>query len=87
MTILKECKEIIVLTYDIFRSVNQTFWGNKEKAEQGARSIKNGLTGADVIIGTSYAFEDFTYNDNICGTLDVVGSVSSAVGLVLSLST
>jgi hypothetical protein len=37
-----------------------------------------------VVIGTSHALEDFTCNDVVCGTLDVVGSVSSAVGLILS---
>lgn len=83
MTILKGCKEIVVLTYDMFRDLNQTFWGSKEKAEAGVKSIQNGITGADVIIGTSHALEDFACNDPFCGTLDVVGSVSSALGLVL----
>ena len=41
------------------------------------------MSGADVVIGTSHAPEDFSCNDVVCGTIDVVGSVSSAVGLVL----
>ena len=45
--------------------------------------MKTGISGADVVIGTSHALEDFGCNDVVCGTIDVVGSVSSVVGLVL----
>lgn len=45
--------------------------------------MKTGFSGADVVIGTSHALEDFSCNDPICGTIDIVGSVSTAVGLVL----
>jgi hypothetical protein len=36
-----------------------------------------------VINGTSYALEDFGCNDLVCGSLDILGSVSSAVSLVI----
>jgi len=45
--------------------------------------VKTGLSGADVVIGTSHALEDLGCNDYVCGSLDIIGSVSSAVGLVL----
>lgn len=45
--------------------------------------MKTDLSGADVIIGTSPAIEDFGCNDVVCGTLDLIRSVSRAVGIVL----
>lgn len=75
--------KIISVTYDILRGVNSTVWGGVEEADKVNKIVKTGLSGADIVIGTSHAFEDFGCNDYVCGSLDVIGSVSSAVGLVL----
>lgn len=69
--------------YDILRTVNETAWGGVEGADKVGKIVKTGISGADIVIGTSHALEDFGCNDVVCGTIDVVGSVSSAVGLVL----
>jgi hypothetical protein len=76
-------KKIVVVTYDILRGVNATVWGGVKEAEKVGKIVKTGLSGADVVIGTSHALEDFSCNDFVCGSLDVIGCVSSAVGLVL----
>lgn len=70
-------------TYDILRGVNATVWGGVEEAEKVGKIVKTGISGADVVVETSYAIEDFRFNDYVCGSLDVIGSVSSAIGLVL----
>ena len=70
-------------TYDILRGVNATVWGGVEEAEKASKIFKTGVSGADVVIGTSHALEDFSCSDYVCGSLDVIGSVSSAIGLVL----
>ena len=70
-------------TYDILRGVNARIWGGVEGAEKAGKIVKTGLSGADVVVGTSHALEDFACSDFVCGSLDVIGSVSSAVGLVL----
>lgn len=75
--------KILVVTYDILRGANSIIWGGVEQAEKVGKIVKTGVSGADVIIGTSHALEDFGCNDTICGTIDIIGSVSSAVGLVL----
>lgn len=75
--------KIVTVTYDILRGVNATIWGGVEGAEKVEKIVKTGVSGADVVIGTSHALEDFACNDVVCGTIDVIGSVSSAVGLVL----
>ena len=75
--------KIFSVTYDILRGVNVTIQGGVEGAEKVGKIVKTGLSGADVVIGTSHAMEDFACNDPVCGTLDVIGSVSSAVGLVI----
>jgi hypothetical protein len=75
--------KIFRVTYDICRGVNATIWGGVEGAEKVEKIVKTGISGADVVIGTSHALEDFGCNDYVCGTLDVVGSLSSAVGLIL----
>ena len=75
--------KIFGATYDILRGVNATVWGGVEEAEKVGKIVKTGLSGADVVIGTSNALEDFGCQDYICGSLDVIGSISSAVGLVL----
>ena len=75
--------KIFKVTYDILRGVNETVWGGAASASKVGTIIKTGGSGADVVIGTSHALEDFACNDPICGTIDVVGSVSTAVGMVL----
>jgi len=75
--------KIVGVTYDILRGVNATVWGGVEEADKVNKIVKTGLSGADVVVGTSHALEDFGCQDYVCGSLDVIGSVSSAVGLVL----
>ena len=75
--------KMIGVSYDMLRGINATVWGGVENAEKVGKIVKTGLSTADVVIGTSHALEDFTCNDVVCGTLDVVGSVSSTVGLIL----
>ena len=71
------------VTFDIARGVNATVWGGVEQSKKVGKIVKTGLSGADVVIGTSHALEDFGCQDYVCGSLDIIGSVSSAVGLVL----
>lgn len=75
--------KIVGVGYDILRGINATVWGGVSEAEKVGKIVKTGLSGADIVVGTSHALEDFGCNDPVCGTLDVVGSLSSAVGLVL----
>ena len=75
--------KLITVTYDILRGINATVWGGVSGAEKVGQIVKTGVSGADVVIGTSHALEDLACNDYVCGSLDVIGSVSSAVGLVL----
>jgi hypothetical protein len=75
--------KIAGVTYDILRGVNATIWGGVEGAEKAGKIIKTGISGADAIIGTSHALEDLACSDYVCCSLDVIGSVSSAVGIVL----
>lgn len=75
--------KIAACTLDILKGVNATVWGGVEGAEKVGKIVKTGISGADIVIGTSHALEDFSCNDYVCGSLDVMGSVSSAVGLVL----
>ena len=75
--------KIVGATYDILRGVNTTVWGGAEGAEKVSTIIKTGISGADTVVGVSHALEDFTCNDYVCGSLDVIGSVSSAVGIAL----
>ena len=75
--------KITGVTYDVLRGVNATVWGGVEEAEKVGKIVKTGLSGADVVIGTSHALEDFGCQDYVCGSLDIIGSVSSTVGLVL----
>ena len=76
--------KIVRATYDILRGVNASVWGGIEETEKVGKIVKTGIPAADVVIGTSHALEDFGCNDVVCGTIDMVGSVSSAIGLVLS---
>lgn len=75
--------KLATVTYDILRGINATIWGGVKEAGKVEKIVKTGLSGADIVIGTSHALEDFGCNDYICGSLDVIGSVSSAVGLVV----
>ncbi len=75
--------KIVGATYDILRGVNATLWGGVTEAEKVGKIVKTGLSGADVVIGTSHALEDFGCQDYVCGSLDVIGSVSTTVGLIL----
>lgn len=75
--------KIVGVTFDILRGINATVWGGVSEAEKVGKIVKTGVSGADIVIGTSHALEDFGCNDMVCGTLDVVASVSSAVGLVV----
>jgi hypothetical protein len=75
--------KIVGVSYDILRGVNATVWGGVESAEKVGKIVKTGLSGADVVIGTSHMLEDIACQDIVCASFDAVGSVSSAVGLVL----
>ena len=76
-------QKLVGVTVDIFRAVNASLWGGVEGAEKAATIVKSGVSGADVVIGASHALDDLACNDPVCFTLDVIGSVSSSVGLVL----
>jgi hypothetical protein len=76
-------KNIGAASYDILRAFNTTVWGGVEGAKKASRIVKGGLSGADALIGTSHAFEDLGCQDYVCASLDVIGSVSSAVGIIL----
>ena len=77
--------KIVGATYDILRGVNATIWGGVEKSQKVGKIVKTGLSGADVVVGISHALEDFGCQDYVCASLDVIGSVSSSVGLVLGM--
>lgn len=81
--VLGSKSKIAKATYDVLRGANARVWGGVEEAEKVGKIVKTGISGADVVIGTSHALEDFSCRDYVCTSLDVVGSVSSAVGLVL----
>jgi len=68
---------------DILRGVNANVLGGVEGAQKASTIVKGGLSVADSAIGVSHAIEDFQCQDYVCFTLDLVGSVSSALGLVL----
>ena len=70
-------------SYDILKGINATVWGGADSAKKVSRIAKGGLSITDAAIGKSHALEDFAYQDKVCGVLDVIGSVSSGVGLVL----
>ncbi len=76
-------QKVVGVTVDIIRAVNASLWGVVEEAEKAATIVKPLVSGADVVIGASHALDDLACNDPVCFTLDVIGSVSSSVGLVL----
>jgi hypothetical protein len=71
------------VSYDIARGVNATIWGGVEGVDKTVKIVKTGLSGADIVIGTSHALEDAACGDYICSAIDVIGSVSSAAGMVI----
>ena len=75
--------KVTTITYDILRGVNATIWEGINEAEKVGKIVKTGLSGADVIVGASHAMENFSCSDYVYCSLDVIGSVSSAVDLVL----
>jgi hypothetical protein len=75
--------KLIRVSYDILRGLNTTIWGGVEETEKVGQIVKTGLSGADVVIGTSHTLEDLSCKDYVCATFDIIGSVSSAVGLVI----
>lgn len=79
----KHIKESVILTKDILRGINQTVWGGAEGAQKASTIIKTGLSGTDTAVGISHAIEDYACQDHVCFTLDCIGSVSSATGIVL----
>ena len=76
-------RKIVGFIYNILRGVNTTIWGGNEGSQKAITIVKTGVSGADVGIGTSHALEDFGCSDYVCGSLDVIISLSSAVGMVL----
>jgi hypothetical protein len=83
LLIWKDVKESAILVKDIARGVNATIWGGAEGTRKAATIVKSSMAGTDAIVGVSHAMEDFVCKDYICFTLDVIGSTSSAAGLVL----
>lgn len=81
--VVKNTGEIFKTTLDILNGVNNTVWGGVGEAKKVGEIVKTGISGADVVIGTSHTLEDLSCNDFVCASLDIVGSVSSAVGMIL----
>jgi len=75
--------KLIKVSYDILSGVNATVWGGVEEAQKVGKIVKTGLSAADLVVGTSHTLEDLACKDYVCASFDVVGSISSAVGLVL----
>ena len=75
--------KIVRANYYILRGINATVWGRVEQAEKIGKIVKSNISETDVVIGTSHALEDITCGDYVCGSLDIIGSVSSTIGLVL----
>ena len=57
--------KIAVGTLDIIKEVNVTVWGGVEEVEKVGKIVKSTLSGAEVVIGTSHALEDFGCNDYV----------------------
>jgi len=74
---------VFKLAKDILRGVNATVWGGSEAAGKVGTIVKTGLSGADVVIGTSHVLEDIACADYVCASLSAIGSISSTVGMVL----
>lgn len=76
-------KKVITLTTDILRGLNETVWGGVEGVQKASTIAKTGLSGADAIIGVSHTLEDLACDDYVCAGLDIIGSASSTIGIVL----
>lgn len=76
-------RQVLKTSVDILRGVNATIWGGVEQAEKASIIVKTGLSGADVVIGTSHTLEDASCGDYVCATIDIIGSISTAVGMIL----
>ena len=61
--------KILGATYDILHGINATVWGDVAEADKVGKIGQTGISGADWVIGTSHAFEDFQCNDYVCGSL------------------
>ncbi len=81
--VVTEVVEMLKLTKDCARGLNATIWGGVEGAEKVGKIVKTGASVTDVAIGTIQAVDDFQCGDIICGTIDVIGCISSAVGITL----
>ena len=55
--------KILGTTYDILHGINATVWGGVAEADKVGKIVQTGISGADWVIGTSHAFEDFQCND------------------------
>jgi hypothetical protein len=77
--------EIRRTTLDLVKGLNTKVWDGVEGAEKVRKIVKTGIYGTNFVIGTNHALEDFGWNNYVCGSLDVLGSVSSAVGLILGI--
>ena len=75
--------ESIKLSRDILRGVNQTVWGGAAGVEKVSTMVKTGIAGSDACIGVSHAIEDYQCQDMVCFSLDLIGSVSSSIGIVV----
>jgi hypothetical protein len=80
---MNSIKKITVVSYDILKGINATVWGGVEGAQKVSKIVKTGLSGADVIVGTSHTLEDLACQDYVCTALDIIGTISSTVGIVL----
>ena len=75
--------KLMKVTYDTMRALNSTIWGEVSEAEKVGQIVKTELPGADVIVGTSHIIYDLACNGCVYCSLDIIGSISSAVGLVI----
>lgn len=79
--------KIITFSYDIFCGINSTVWEGLEGARKVSKTIKTNLSTVDVTIGTSHVLENFCCNDQVFGSLDVIGGISSSTRLILFSAT
>jgi hypothetical protein len=83
MVVFKTTNEILVLTRDIVKGLNATIWGGIENAEKVGKIVTTGLTGADIVVGTSHTLKDLAWKDYFCTTMDIIATISTAVGAYL----
>jgi hypothetical protein len=79
----KTSEEITKLTVDILKGTNTRIWGGVKEAEKVGTIVKGDLCLGDSFIGVTHAAEDISCGDYVCATLDVVGSLSSSLSIVL----